>query len=131
MDSIVQLLKNVYHQKATKNPNALHPFTITHQFDGVPRLLEGLDGGGVGHVDDGRLVNLEYRIVDLEPAVGGGRPAGYQFRYVYGGVVADVGVVGAPGDAEAEAGAAPLQDDLLVLPLVIAVHLEIEGRGKR
>lgn len=96
----------------------------THQFDGVAGFLERLDGDGVLDVDHGHVVHGEYGVVDPEAAVRRRRPAGYQFGDVDGGVVADVGVVGAAGDAEAEAGAAPLEDDLLVLPLIVAVHLE-------
>lgn len=81
------------------------------------------------HVDDGRLIHLEDRVVDLEPAVGRRRATLYQLGDVDGSIVADMGVVGAAGDAKAEARTAPLEDDLLVLPLVIAVHLKQENNS--
>ena len=99
---------------------------LTYESDGVAGPLEGLDGGGVGHVDHGDPVHLEDDVVDAEAPVGGRRPTGYQLRDVDGGIFAHVGVVRAAGDAEPEAGAAPLQHDLLVLPFSISVDLQTE-----
>lgn len=96
----------------------------TYQSDSVAGPLERVHGGRMWHVHYGDIVHLQYDVVDFESAVGGSGAAGYQLRDVYGSVVADVRVVDAAGDAEAEPRATSLQHDLLVFPLAIAVNLQ-------
>lgn len=102
---------------------------FTNQFDGVAGLLEGVDGVSMWHVDHRHVVDREDGVVDAEAAVCRRRPTSYQLGDVDGGIVADVRVVGAARDAEAQAGAAPLQHDLLVLPLIVTVHLETKKKS--
>lgn len=75
------------------------------------------------YVDNGHVVHLEYRVVDAQTAIRGRRTARYEFRDVNGGVVAKMWIVRAPGDAEPEASTTPLEDDLLVLPVIVPVDL--------
>ena len=65
-----------------------------------------------------QIYYLDNDVVDPEPFVVGCCAARDQFGDVDGRVGADVGVVDATGDAEPEAGAASLQNNLIVLPVV-------------
>lgn len=76
------------------------------------------------HVHDGHVVHLQYRVVDTQTPVRGRGTARYELRDVNGGVVAEVRIVRAAGDAETEARASSLQNYLLILPVIVAVHLE-------
>ena len=57
-------------------------------------------------------------VIDPQPLVVRGGAPWYELGNVDGGVVADVWVVDAPCDAEAESGAPTLKNDLVVLPVV-------------
>lgn len=95
----------------------------THQFDGVAGFLKRVHRHRVGYVNDWYIVNGQNGVVDFQTAIGRCRSSGYELRDVDGGVVADVRVVGAAGDAETQAGATPFEDDLFVFPFIVAVYL--------
>ena len=80
----------------------------------------------MGHVDDGNVVHFQDGVVDLEARVNGGRSAGDDFRDAYRRIVADVRIVRAAGNAEAQAGIASLQRHFFVIPRVVAVGLKEE-----
>lgn len=77
------------------------------------------------HIHHGHVIHLMYDVIHLESPVRSGGSARYQLGDVDGGVVADVGVICAACDGEAETCAAPLQSNLLVFPLTVpAIYLE-------
>lgn len=100
------------------------PFPLHMQLDHVAGLLEGVHRRGVRHIHHGHLVHRDDDVVDAQPAVGGSCSAGDQLGDVDGGVGADVGIVGASGDGEAQSGVASLQLDVLVQPAVVAIDLD-------
>lgn len=74
-------------------------------------------------VDDGDVVDLEDGVGDAQSAIGSGGATGDELGDVNGAVIANVRVVGAASDAKTQAGTAPLQNDLLELPLGVAINL--------
>lgn len=98
----------------------------TYQLDGVASPLERVYGGRMLYVDDGHVVHLQYRVVDTQTSVRGRGTARYELGDVNGGVVAVVRIVRAAGNAETEARTSPFQNYLLILPVIVAVHLEAQ-----
>lgn len=96
----------------------------TYQSDCISSFLEGFHGGGMGHIHNWCIVHLQYGIVHLQPTINGCRTARYKFRDVNGGVIANMWIVCAPGDTEAQTGTTSLQYDLLVFPFIITIYLK-------
>lgn len=95
-----------------------------YQSDEVAGSFEGVDSGRVGYVDDGHVVHFEDDVVDLEPAIDGGRATADDLGDANGRIVANVRIVRAARDAESQAGIAAFQHHLLVVPRFVAIGLQ-------